>query len=124
MSGVFCGGCGEGTLLPDLRGSGRRPVACDLCGWTADAADLPGEWREDDAPWTKRERKQAGRLHFLWVDLDPGDGDAVSGVMQVLGLDGMSVAPRTLVELEARPSDAQLERLRGVPGVTRVWLVP
>lgn len=125
MSGIFCDGCGEGDLVPQPGGPGRRPVACDLCGWTADAEDLPRKWSEEDAPaWTKRERKQAGRLFFLWIDLDPRNDEAVSRVMGILGIHGMSVAPRSLVELEDRPSEAVLRSLSEVPGVTRAWVAP
>lgn len=125
MSGTFCDGCGEGNLLPDPGGAGRSPVRCDLCGWTADEDELSRKWLEDDdVPWTKRERKAAGRLFFLWIDLDPDDDDAVSQVMRLLGVTSMSVAPRVLVELESRPSDDVLRRLAAVRGVTRTWLAP
>ena len=125
MSGVYCGGCGEGDLLPDPGGTGRRPVRCDLCGWTADEAELPRKWPADDeAPWTKSERKAAGRLFFLWIDLDPDDDAAVFEIMGLLGLENLSLAPRVLVELGARPSAETLRKLSGVRGVRGVRLVP
>jgi hypothetical protein len=125
MSGTFCGGCGEGDLRPNPGGPGRRPVLCDLCGWTADQETLPSEWLEDDGPpATKRERKNAGLLFFLWVDLDPDNDDAVGAVMRILGVTSMSVAPRSLLELGTKPSEDQLARLAGVPGVSGVRLVP
>lgn len=125
MSGAFCDGCGEGNLVADPAGAGREPVRCDLCGWTADAAELPRKWLEDDGPpWTKRERKAAGRLFFLWIDLDPDDDDAIGGIMKLLGITGMSVSPRSLIELESKPAGETLEKLRAIRGVTRVWMAP
>jgi hypothetical protein len=125
MSGVYCDGCGEGTLLADPGGKGAEPVACDLCGWKADLRDQPRKRMGDDGvPWTKRARKKAGTLHFLWLDLDLAKGDAVSSVMEILGLDGMSSSAESLVELEARPTEDQLRRIAAVDGVTRVWLAP
>lgn len=124
MSGAYCGGCGEGSLLGDPGGKGRRPVVCDLCGWTADGAELPSEWREDEAPWTKRERKRAGTLFFLWIDLDPKEPEVCSDILAILRLDGMMAAPRVLVELEVKPADGTLARLRAVKGVSDVRLVP
>jgi hypothetical protein len=126
MSGQFCGGCGEGELVDDPAGKGRRPVVCDLCGWTADGADVPRKWPdEDEAPWTKRERKAAGNLFFLWIDVDPRAKDVDFDIMHVLGLTSMmSGGPRLLVELEARPSDAVLAALARLKGVTGVRLAP
>lgn len=124
MSGPFCGGCGEGDLLAHPSGAGKRPVVCDLCGWTADGAELPSPWMEDDIPWTKRERKKAGTLCFLWIDLDPKLPDVCSDIMAVLKVDGMRVAPRVLMELDAKPAEATLAKLRAVKGVTDVRLVP
>ncbi len=119
------GGCGEGDLAPDPGGRGSRPVVCDLCGWTADAAVLPRKWLDEDArPWTKRERKKAGRLFFLWIDLDPEDDGAVGDIMKILGLSGMSISDRTLLELETRPTESTLRKLGELRGVTRVWLAP
>lgn len=124
MSGQYCGGCGEGDLLAHPSGKGKRPVVCDLCGWTADGAELPSQWMEDDIPWTKRERKQAGTLHFLWIDLDPKQPDVCSDIMALLKIDGMMVAPHTLMELETKPTEAVLAKLRAVKGVSDVRLVP
>jgi hypothetical protein len=126
MSGTFCGGCGEGDLVSDPKGRGSRPVVCDLCGWTADAEELPRKWLDDEdaPPWSKRERKKAGLLYFLWVDLDPENDDATDAVIRILGLSGMSLAPRVLIELGTRPSEETLGRLAAVPGVTKVWLAP
>ncbi|HEX7901173.1 MAG TPA: hypothetical protein VF950_25670 [Planctomycetota bacterium] len=124
MSGVFCGGCGEGNLRPDPAGAGRRPVRCDLCEWTADEDALPREWPEEDLPWTKRERKAAGRLFFLWVDLEPGNDAAVSALMKALRLTSMSVAPRVLLELEEKPSDDLLRSLAALRGIRGLRLVP
>lgn len=123
MSGTFCGGCGEGNLVRDPAGVGKEPVVCDLCAWTADGAELSRQWMEDDdVPWTKRERKAAGRLFFLWLDIDPRHEDeAVSAILRVLKLDGMCVAPRVLLELETPPP---LEKLRAIPGVSGVRLAP
>ena len=122
MSGVFCDGCGEGNLLPDASGCGESPVRCDLCGWTADGATLPRKWMDgDDVPWTKRERKQAGTLFFLWIDATE---DALGEAMKRLGQTSWCVAPRVLVELETRPTEEMLARLRDLPGVTRVWMAP
>lgn len=126
MSGTYCGGCGEGDLRPDPKGRGEEPVACDLCGWKADGALLPRKWMDDDgaAPWTKRERKAAGKLFFLWIDLDSKDDDLVDAVMKTLDLRSLSIAPTTLVELEARPGEETLAALRRIPGVTRAELAP
>ncbi len=79
---------------------------------------------EDDIPWTKRERKKAGTLCFLWIDLDPKLPDVCSDIMAVLKVDGMRVAPRVLMELDAKPAEATLAKLRAVKGVTDVRLVP
>jgi hypothetical protein len=127
MSGVYCDGCGEGNLRPDPGGTGAEPVACDLCDWKADLALQPRKWMDDDGmPWTKRERKNAGTLFFLWLTLDPRKDDAVFGVLEVLGLDGMSSGggPESLVELEKKPTEDQLRRLAGVDGVLKVRLAP
>jgi hypothetical protein len=126
MSGQFCGGCGEGELVDDPAGKGRRPVVCDLCGWTADGADVPRKWpMEDEAPWTKRERKAAGTLFFLWVDVDRAAEDVEFGIMDVLELTSLTGGgPRLLIELEAKPSAATLARLAALKGVTGVRLVP
>ena len=122
MSGAYCGGCGEGNLVRDSGGDGKRPVRCDLCGWAADGAELPSEWPDEDAPpWTKRERKNAGRLFFVWIDATE---DALDEAMKRLGQTSWSVAPRVLVELESRPTEETLARLRELPGVTRVWMAP
>ncbi len=122
MSGVFCDGCGEGGLLADSGGKGKEPVKCDLCGWTADAAELSRKWMDDDgSPWDKRERKQAGKLFFLWIDAEE---DALTQAMRLLGQTSWSVAPRVLIELESLPTEETLERLRKIRGVTRVWLAP
>jgi len=125
MSGVFCDGCGEGNLLSDPGGRGAQPVACDLCGWKADLTEQPRKWMEDDGvPWTKRERKKAGTLFFLWLHLDSAKGDAVFQVMDILGIHSMSGSTEALVELEKKPTDEMLERLARVDGVTRIWLAP
>jgi len=125
MSGAYCDGCGEGSLLPDPAGKGKEPVRCDLCGWTADLRDLPRKWmEEDDIPWTKRQRKREGTLFFLWLHFDPEKGDAVFEVMGILGLNGMTSSAESLVELEAKPSDEQLRRIAAVDGVRKVWLAP
>jgi hypothetical protein len=125
MSGVYCGGCGEGNLLPDPGGKGAEPVACDLCGWKADLRDQPSKWMDDDGvPWTKRERKKAGTLHFLWLHFDPAKDDAVFSVMDILGLNGMSSSAESLVELATKPTEGQLRRIAAVDGVTKVWLAP
>jgi hypothetical protein len=122
MSGTFCGGCGEGNLLPDSEGKGKRPVKCDVCGWTADRAELLSEWLDgDNPPWTKRERKEAGRLFFLWID---ATGEGLDRAMRLLGRSSYGVAPHALVELESRPSEEMPARLRDLPGVTRVWMAP
>ena len=127
MSGVYCGGCGEGDLVKDPAGAGPAPVICELCGWTdPDVTQIPFESRiEDDEPWTKRQRKAAGRLHFLWIDFAPGEHRGTFGAMEVLGLRGLtSSGRRALVELERRPSDETLERLRAVTGVVKAWIIP
>lgn len=127
MSGMFCDGCGEGDLKPDPNGTGKRPVICDLCGWTADAEELSRKWASDDfggTTWTKRDRKRRGRLFFLWVDFDPGNDDAGTAVMRLLGITAMSVARRTLIELDRAPSAETMRKLGEIPGVTRVWLAP
>ncbi len=127
MSGVYCDGCGEGNLLPDAGGKGREPVACDLCGWKADLSDQPRKWMDDDGlPWTKRERKKAGTLFFLWVTLDPAVDEAVFDVMKELGLDGMSSGggADSLIELETKPTPEQLKRLSALKGVSKVRLAP
>jgi hypothetical protein len=127
MSGVYCGGCGEGELRHDPGGAGRRPVACDICGWTTDKASMPEDaWADDgsEPPRTKRERKKAGLLFFLWVDLDRVDVETAGRVMGVLGVSGMSVASRSLLELAAKPSEDALARLAALPGVRGVRLVP
>ena len=126
MSGAYCEGCGEGELLGNPGGEGLQPVRCDLCGWTADAAELGRAWLSDEGPpWTKRERKKAGSLFFLWVDVDPKAGEATFDVMHVLGLNGMSGSgSRSLIELETKPAPETLDKLRAVTGVTRVWLAP
>jgi len=125
MSGVYCDGCGEGSLLPEPGGVGAEPVACDLCGWKADLRDQPRKWMEDDdVPWTKRERKKAGTLFFLWLQFDPDRGDAGFQVMEILGLQSMSSSGGTLVELETQPSDEALRKIAAVDGVTKVWLAP
>ena len=125
MSGVYCDGCGEGSLLPDPGGVGVEPVVCDLCGWKADLTDQPRKWMDDDGvPWTKRERKKTGTLFFLWLHLDPEKGDAVFQVMEILGLESMSSSGGTLVELETKPSEEALRRIAAVNGVTKVWLAP
>jgi hypothetical protein len=126
MSGVYCGGCGEGSLRVDPAGTGAKPVVCDLCGWTYDdVRELPREWRVEHEPWTKRQRKKAGKLFFLWVHTDPAAGRAIFDVMGVLGLDSVtSSGTGSLIELDAAPSEETQERLRAVTGVTKVWLVP
>jgi hypothetical protein len=127
LSGVSCDGCGEGNLLPDPGGKGEEPVACDLCGLKADLRKQSRKWMDDDGiPWTKRERKKAETLFFLWVTLDPERGDAVFDVMKVLGLDGMSSGggADSLIELDTKPTDDQVRRLAAVDGVTKVWLAP
>jgi hypothetical protein len=125
MSGAFCDGCGEGNLVADRGGAGKSPVKCDLCGWAADLEELPRKWFDDDGPpWTKRQRKAEGRLFFLWIDFVPDAGDAIYDVMHVLEITSMSGGEQVLVELESKPSEATLEKLRGVRGVTRVWLAP
>lgn len=124
MSGAYCEGCGEGNLLPDPGGAGRTPVRCDLCGWTADGAELGSKWMDDEVPWTKRERKEQGKLFFLWIDLDRDEPDCVESIMHLLKLDGMTSSAKTLLELERKPSEETLASLRGVRGVSRVSLVP
>lgn len=126
MSGQFCGGCGEGDLVDDPAGTGRRPVVCDLCGWAADGADVPRQWPADDeAPWTKRERKAAGTLFFLWVDVDRAATEVEFEIMDVLQLRSlMGGGPRLLIELDTRPSAETLARLAALKGVTGVRLAP
>jgi hypothetical protein len=126
MSGQFCQGCGEGDLVRDPEGKGRVPVRCDLCGWTVDRESLPSEWLEEDVavPWTKRARKAAGTLFFLWIEVDSKVPDVEFEVMRVLGLRGMSGGPRILVELETKPPAETLARLAALKGLTRVHLVP
>lgn len=127
MSGVYCDGCGEGNLLHDPGGKGAEPAVCDLCGWTCDLREQPRKWMDDDGiPWTKRERKAAGKLYFLWVTLDPKKDDAVFGVMQALGLESMSSGggEDSLIELETKPSPEVLGKVAKVDGVLRVRLAP
>jgi hypothetical protein len=127
MSGVYCDGCGEGNLLPDPGGKGEEPVACDLCGWKADLREQPRKWMEDDGPtWTKRVRKRAGTLFFLWLTFDPAKGDAVFDVMKILGLDSVSSGggADSLIELATKPTEDQFRRLAAIDGVTKVRLAP
>jgi len=127
MSGVSCDGCGEGNLQPDPGGQGAEPAVFDLCGWKCDLREQPRKWMDDDGiPWTKRERKKAGTLFFLWITLDPKKDDAVFGVMEALGLDGMSTGGGRdlLVELEAKPSPEALAKVATVDGALKVWLAP
>ena len=124
MSGVYCGGCGEGDLVPDPAGAGARPVVCDLCGWTADGDLLSRKTPAEEEPWTKRERKAAGRLFFLWVDFDPENEAAVDGLLDLLHLGGLSLNTPVLLELGEKPTPETLERLRALPSETRVRLVP
>jgi hypothetical protein len=126
MSGTFCEGCGEGDLVADPTGAGERAVVCDLCGWKApDLLALPRKWLADPEPFTKRDRKRAGKLFFLWLDLDPDAEDVAFDVMDVLELKGMGgTGARALIELERRPSEPTLERLRAVKGVRDVFLAP
>lgn len=126
MSGVYCDGCGEGDLLPDPTGKGKQPVACDLCGWKADFSQLPRKipcTGEDDPPWTKRERKAAGKLFFLWVTMDPKK-DPTFDIMDLLGLTSMSSGGGrdTLLELETKPTPEQMEKLAALKGVKKAWL--
>ncbi|HZE95797.1 MAG TPA: hypothetical protein VE981_02105 [Planctomycetota bacterium] len=112
-------------MLPDQKGKGVEPVACDLCGWAADLRELPRKWMGNDGvPWTKRERKVAGRLFFLWVHSDGTNDDAVFQVMDILGLQSMSSSAESLVELEAKPTPEMLEKLARVKGVRKAWLSP
>lgn len=123
----MCDGCGEGNLVGDPAGTGPRPVVCDLCGWKApDILALPRKTLAHPRPFTKRERKKAGKLFFLWLDLDPKVEGVSFDVMDVLELNGMSRRgnERALIELEKRPSEDTLERLRGVKGVTGVFQAP
>lgn len=124
MSGRFCEGCGEGDLRPDPGGAGREPVACDLCGWTGDASRLPFRCLLREEPWTKRARKAAGRLFFLWIDLDAERPGLPAAVSAALGLPRLSFASRTLLELETKPGPEQLARVRALQGVARAWLAP
>jgi len=55
---------------PAISAAGRRTPRS--------AAPVDGRRR---VPWTKRERKRAGTLFFLWLQFDPNKGDAVFQVM-------------------------------------------
>ena len=126
MSGVYCDGCGEGNLVRDPKGRGKEPAACDLCGWKCDLREQPRKIPcDDDTPWTKRERKAAGQLFFLWVTMDPKK-DPTFEVMDALGLTSMSSGggEDTLIELESKPTEEQLEKLKAVKGVKKYWLAP
>ncbi|HZE95798.1 MAG TPA: hypothetical protein VE981_02110 [Planctomycetota bacterium] len=124
MSGVYCKGCGEGNLLPDPAGQGTGPVICDLCCWVADIAGLPNISLEHGEPRTKRGRKAAGTLYFLWVHDDEGGRRAASGVMDLLEVTVLRSSPVSLVELDRKPSPDVLEKIAALKGVRKVWLVP
>ncbi len=125
MSGYSCDGCGEGNLVDDPQGKGAHPVICDLCAWTADAAEMSRKiLGGDGVPWTKRARKQRGELFFLWVRFDHDNMDAAFAVMKVLGLKSMHTSASSLIEVEKKPSDEQLWKLAEIPGVVEVRLAP
>jgi hypothetical protein len=125
MSGVYCGGCGEGNLLPELSGKGADPVVCDLCAWKADASLLPQRRIADDAaPWTKRQRKEEGRLFFLWLLFDHEEPEVAFSIMKVLGLREMHTSASSLMELGKKPTEEQLRKLAAIPGVHGVRLAP
>jgi hypothetical protein len=125
MSGVYCGGCREGHLLPDPSGKGADPVVCDLCAWKADAAQLPQmRLAEEGASWTKRQRKEEGRLFFLWLLFDHEEPGVAFAIMKVLGVREMHTSASSLMELEKRPTDGQLRNLGAIPGVHGVRLAP
>jgi hypothetical protein len=125
MSGVVCGGCGEGLLRPDPAGQGADPVICDLCAWKADAALLPRKRIDDNnARWTKRQRKEEGRLFFLWLRFDHDEPEVAFAIMKVLGIREMHTPESSLMELKEKPTEDQLKRLAAIPGVREVRLAP
>lgn len=131
MSGPICQRCGCPYLRSiDESSLGKDPAQCGYCGWKGDVSKSMRAWLtpEMSRKWSERmERLRAGTLVLVRIRVDPkADMTLSMDIMMVLGLDSMSHDVGTdmiVVELERRPSDAQVDRLRSLAGVLGVEVV-
>ncbi len=122
----MCPDCHEMWLKANPSGKGRQPIICEICGWTGDGAKLPRKIPMHDGREgpSKRALKLAGRLFFVRIECARQPSDRlIDGIMKTLHLTGLSISKRIVVELPARPDDAQVEALRKLRGVRKVEVV-
>lgn len=102
-------------------------VRCEYCGWRGDVTRSPRKMLvpESYRQWGERlQRKRDGRVFVVRVAFDGRSRDrVVDEVMRELKLTSAGTrGSRMMVELESRPDDAVLERLRALRGVQSVDL--
>ncbi len=119
MSGCLCPECGSPYLDPIVEERKR----CPMCGWSG-VPDGPSVWLtpEEYEMWARRVAARRKGLSFIVLVRVSGARDVAGEVATALGVDGFSVHRdgSLQADVDARPSDETLARVRAIAGVTGV----
>lgn len=127
MSGAICPDCGEAWFERDPKGTGDEPSRCTVCGWRGDLGSLGRKimaWTDDEGPSLKQ-LKEIGKLFFVRAWLSAGASDDVSfDIMDALEVNGAQPkAGLVFVQMDRKPTDAQIAAVRRIAGVRDVEVV-
>jgi len=119
MSGCLCLECGS-PHLDSMVGERKR---CPMCGWSG-VPDGPSVWLtpEEHEMWGRRVAARRKGLSFVVLVRVSGERAVAGEVATALGVDGFRVHRdgSLQADVDERPSDETLARVRAIAGVTGV----